>query len=365
MLENALYENVALMDSEAFINHVQALLFSPRLPELPPELADNQQAKEIHAYITLLRKQLGGYAKGDFSNEIHMRGAIAGLLKSLQANMLHLIWQMRQVEGGDFSQRVDFMGEFTDAFNKMVIKLDDALTSLRQKEEELATLANELEKEVEKRGAALAALQKSEESFKYLAEHDSLTGLFNRRSFFAKAQMQLSRDSVMGHHAALALMDVDNFKRINDNYGHMQGDHALRHVADIANSTLRQDDLIGRYGGEEFIFLFSQSTQEQGRLAAERIRELIERHPVWMDGAVIPMTVSFGVISIPPGKINTPGANVFDMAIRMADTALYQAKNAGRNRVIAAEFPQELNIRPTSETDVVYRFGTGPVSSDT
>lgn len=233
------------MDPDTIINHVQSLLFNPRLPELPDSLADNAKMREIHNYITLLRRQLGGYAKGDFSNEVTMRGATAGLLKSLQANMLHLIWQMRQVEGGDFSQRVDFMGEFTDAFNKMVIKLDYALTTLRLKEEELAQVAQELEQEVEKRGSALSALRKSEESFKYLAEHDSLTGLLNRRSFFAKAQIQLSRSSVMSQESTLALMDVDNFKRINDSYGHIQGDRALRHVAcrcSILSVTLRRFD---------------------------------------------------------------------------------------------------------------------------
>lgn len=333
---------VATLNPEEILKHVQALLLSPRLPELPPELAGSARMREIHNYITLLRQQLGGYAKGDFSRETTLRGATAGLLKSLQANMLHLIWQMRQVEGGDFSQRVDFMGEFTDAFNKMVMKLDNALTSLKQKEEELAKVAQELEEEVEKRGSALSALRKSEESFKYLAEHDSLTGLLNRRSFFAKAQLALSRSSVLQQETSLALMDVDNFKRLNDSYGHLQGDRALKHVAETAASTLRLDDLIGRFGGEEFVFLFPNSTPEQGVQAAERIRKMAEQAPVWMDGAMVPMTVSFGVITIPPGVINTPGANVFDLALRLADEALYKAKSNGRNNVVMAEFPSEL-----------------------
>lgn len=323
------------------LNHVQELLQSPRLPQLPPELAGSKDMRDIHDYLATVRQQLAGYAKGDFSKEITLRGSIAGQLKSLQANMRHLLWQIHQVAGGDFTQRVDFMGEFTETFNKMVVQLDDARTALKQKEEELAKLMQDLEEEVEKRGAALTALSKSEESFKYLAEHDPLTGLLNRRSFFAKAQLVLSRSAVMAEESSLILMDADYFKKLNDTYGHLQGDRALKHIADAASSMLRADDLIGRFGGEEFVLLFPHTNAEQGRLAAERIRKLVEMSPVQIEECSVPITVSIGVISIPPGKIDMPGINVLDFALGLADEALYKAKNNGRNNVVAAKFPDE------------------------
>jgi diguanylate cyclase (GGDEF)-like protein len=328
--------------AEAVAAHVKALLFNPRPPELTDAIASVPDMPVIHDYLIELRNQLGGYARGDFSAEIRLRGVVAGMVKSLQANMQHLIWQMQQIEKGDLTQRVDFMGEFSLAFNKMVKRLDDALNSLRQKEEELVAMTEELELEVEKRGAALAALQKSEESFKYLAEHDPLTGLLNRRSFFARADMELARGTIMDNHGCVALMDVDHFKVFNDTYGHPNGDIALRHIADIGCAALRDADIMGRYGGEEFIFFFAKANQEQGVNAAERIRKVIAGTPVRLPGQDEKITASFGVVSIPPGHVSTPGLNLMEFAVSLADIALYRAKSQGRDMVCVEPFPAAL-----------------------
>lgn len=308
------------------------MLFNAKVPELTPDLP------EIYSYIQELRYILGCYARGDFSIDIQMRGVLAGMAKSLQANMRHLIWQMERVEQGDFTQRVDFMGEFSHTFNSMVKQLDDALTALRHKEEELVNITNELQQEVEKRGAALAALQKSEENFKYLAEHDPLTNLLNRRSFFAQAEVELARNTIMDQTSCIALMDVDHFKRFNDTHGHLNGDKALRHIADYGCSALRNNDIMGRLGGEEFIFLFFKTNLEQGMLAAERIRKVIEGNPVALEGVPVTITASFGIVPIPPGIGHSGDHNTMSRAIELADQALYQAKSEGRNRVCVAEF---------------------------
>lgn len=328
------------VDSAAVVAHVLALLTNPRVPPLSPELAEVPDLQYVHDYLLEMRRQLGGYSKGDFTADIKMRGVLAGMIKSLQANMRHLIWQMERVEAGDLNQRVDFMGDFSSAFNKMVQRLNSALTALRQKEQELVTMTHELEREVEKRGAAMAALQKSQESFKYLAEHDPLTGLLNRRSFFARAEVELARNAIMGHPCTIALMDVDHFKAFNDTHGHLNGDIALRHTAEHGASTLRDSDIMGRYGGEEFIFLFTKAGIEQGFLAAERIRKNIESNPVELGNNAIYITASFGVTSIPPGITADSSVNTLEFAVGMADAALYRAKSQGRNQVCIETLPE-------------------------
>lgn len=318
--------------------HVHGLFFSNKAPELTPALAAVPSLPDIHQSILELRRQLGRYAKGDFSSEIALRGVVAGMLKALQANMRHLIWQMEQIKAGDLTQRVDFMGEFADAFNNMAQQLDDALTALHEKEAQLTAITNELQQEVEKRGAALSALQKSEENFKYLAEHDPLTNLLNRRSFFARAEMEMARNTIMDQYSSVVVMDVDHFKNFNDTYGHLDGDQALKHIAKVGGSTLRDNDIMGRLGGEEFIFFFSKTNQEQGRMAAERIRKLIASAPVEFDDASVTITASFGVVSVPPGQAKGVHVGLMQHAIELADQALYRSKAQGRNQVSVADF---------------------------
>lgn len=328
-------KTAGVADAGEITSHIKKLLMGGKTPELTPELERTPGVREIHDYLVGLRRQLGEYARGDFTSEVRLRGTMAGLVKAIQANMRHLLWQMKQVESGAFEQRIDYMGEFSQTFNNMVEQLDNALTSLREKEAELLAITQELRNEVEKRGAALAAVKKSEETFRFLAEHDPLTDLLNRRSFFARAEVELARATLMSTHSCVALMDVDHFKSFNDRYGHPAGDSALRHIADLGRRTLRANDIMGRYGGEEFVFLFGNSGLEQGKSAAERIRALIEAHPVQLCDKEVPVTASFGVVVINPG---TKVDGILKAAIQRADAAMYRAKSKGRNRVAATEW---------------------------
>lgn len=315
--------------------HIKKLLLSGRTPPLTPSLEKIPDVKEIHEYLVAMRRFLGDFSRGEFNASIELRGTLAGLIKALQASMRHLIWQMELVQKGNLDQRIDFMGEFSSVFNGMVKQLDDAVTSLRTKEAELLAITSELRLEVEKRGAALSALKKSEENFRFLAEHDPLTGLLNRRSFFAHADVELSRATLMDSYSCIALMDVDHFKKFNDQYGHTSGDVALKQIASLGRETLRANDTMGRFGGEEFIFLFSKSTIEQGRLAAERVRAIVADTPVELpDDLTVGVTVSFGVAAINPGS-DVDG--ILKSAIERADYALYRAKELGRNRVCVAD----------------------------
>ena len=250
------------------IQHIQALVNSSRIPEIPEELEDMEELRELHEHFLTLRKHFMLIARGDLSQDVHARGFIAGLLKSHIANLRHLTWQVEQVSKGDFSQRADFMGEFSAAFNNMVMQLDTTLTSLRTTEEALTRLTNSLRREVEMRTSAVNALKQSEARFKYLADHDGLTGALNRRSFLILAETGLKSAQQSGTPCCIAMLDVDHFKHFNDSHGHLEGDLALKHVVGLAQANLRQSDCMGRYGGDEFLFFFADAGLEPGYKAA-------------------------------------------------------------------------------------------------
>ncbi|MDR2161143.1 MAG: diguanylate cyclase [Desulfovibrio sp.] len=319
------------------LDHITKLLSSAADPSIPAELAGCDQLQFIHSYVVSIRDILSRFASGDFSFTITDRGVLAGSLKALQANLRHLIWQVKQVEGGDFSQRVRFLGEFSESFNSMVVQLDSALSAMKKKEEELTDLSDRLQEEVRERNNALLALEHSEAKFRYLAEHDPLTGVLNRRSFFGLAELELRRNAMENNPSSLAMLDVDHFKKFNDTYGHLEGDKALRHVAAQGKSSLRQSDIMSRFGGEEFVFLFPHADLNQGITAAERIRTVICEHPVVLDnGKEVFITASLGVVRISPNTQEEETKQLM-RAISAADQALYEAKHTGRNKVVQVE----------------------------
>jgi diguanylate cyclase (GGDEF)-like protein len=161
-----------------------------------------------------------------------------------------------------------------------------------------------------------------------LATTDGLTGLFNYRTF----QSRLSEEILRGHRYQksfiLILIDIDHFKHFNDTYGHQTGDDVLRTIAMIIRGNIRNVDFPARYGGEEFVVLLPESACENAFLVADRIRTAIFEHPFCLnDGAKAPLSVSVGVSCFPAD------ATKKEDLIKMADSALYYAKDQGRNRV--------------------------------
>jgi diguanylate cyclase (GGDEF)-like protein len=260
-------------------------------------------------------------------------------MKSLQSRLQHLIWQVKLVAQGDFTQRVEFLGEFSEAFNQMTSQLDSTLKALRLREESLRT-------EVDRRNSAMEALQKSESQFKYLASHDPLTGAMNRRSFMERAALELSGAALLGIPCGVVMMDIDFFKNFNDTYGHLAGDEALRHTVQVISSLLRKHDFLGRYGGEEFVFLFSHADEATGMAIAERVREALVKSPVMLESGPISITASFGVAMADTAeKSGQPRPDSYiEVLINNADSALYKAKGEGRNRVIL--FNNKLEDQP-------------------
>lgn len=161
-----------------------------------------------------------------------------------------------------------------------------------------------------------------------MANRDYLTRLYNRRHLFKSAEICHAEAALGKCKLALAIVDADHFKRINDRYGHAAGDRVLRKIADTMRTSLPHNDILARYGGEEFVCVLSLENEEDAAIRLEALRHAIETFNLNIDGTHIPVTVSIGFTVI-------PGKSLAEM-IEMADQALYQAKEAGRNRIVQA-----------------------------
>lgn len=159
-----------------------------------------------------------------------------------------------------------------------------------------------------------------------LAITDALTGCANRRHFMERAQEMIALASRHGTPLSMAILDLDDFKRVNDAFGHPGGDAALATAGRIVTGRLRSTDLVGRIGGEEFALLMPQTTAANAGLLAERLREEIAESDAEIDGSPIRITASIGVTELRPGED-------FASLYMRTDTILYAAKQAGRNRV--------------------------------
>ncbi len=176
------------------------------------------------------------------------------------------------------------------------------------------------------------SLEQARQKLAVLAIQDDLTGVWNRRHFMAVVEREWDRARRYNTTAALLLIDADHFKRINDVHGHLCGDELLRQIARATGESLRQADVLARFGGEEFI-VFLPHTDPLGALdVAERIRTQIEQLSMLWNDAVVSITVSIGVA---PLRRELPS---LDWTIHEADTALYAAKAEGRNCVRSLPF---------------------------
>jgi diguanylate cyclase (GGDEF)-like protein len=157
---------------------------------------------------------------------------------------------------------------------------------------------------------------------------DSLTGVYNRRYFMDFLERE--RASAQRHHNPLTLvmLDIDNFKAVNDERGHLCGDSVLRQVADRIRPRIRREDLFARYGGEEFACILTITPLAGGLRFAESLRQIVERRPFGFDGEEFPVTISLGVTAMTGARDMTSEA-----LIQSADERLYEAKRAGRNLV--------------------------------
>lgn len=177
--------------------------------------------------------------------------------------------------------------------------------------------------------ASLLQNEEARQSLEKLANKDGLTGMTNRRHFLLMADAELQRAQRYKRPLSIGMADLDFFKSLNDTYGHDAGDSVLRAFAAMLLDTFRQSDLVCRYGGEEFAFLFPESSLAEARILAERFRTRWSEYDIFLpDGSLVRVTVSIGLADA--------GSGTIDEALKAADEALYEAKRQGRNRTVVA-----------------------------
>ncbi len=228
----------------------------------------------------------------------------------------------RKASVGNFGQAIsdpgthDEIGRLTRAFNEMMGKLHESQSDLREANEELKSRNEEL--------------QRANEVLSQLSITDGLTKLHNHRYFQESLTREIKRQSRNGKPLSVLLVDLDDFKALNDRLGHASGDELLMRVASIMDATVRESDLLARYGGEEFVVLATDTDLEGAVLLAEKIRMAVEDTPHIVNESLRPVriTVSIGVAQYAGNR-----RRFFEAA----DRALYRAKGEGKNCVIAAE----------------------------
>jgi len=174
-------------------------------------------------------------------------------------------------------------------------------------------------------------LNEINQTLEYLSRSDPLTGVYNRRFLLETLEAEFERARRYSLKFSIILMDIDNFKEVNDRFGHIYGDKVLKQVAQILKEELRRHDILGRYGGDEFLIILPETDGIGAGMVGERCRKAISSGITFADEKYH-LTVSMGVIAYPNPKIMTAE----DM-IRLADTALYEAKARGKNKVVVAK----------------------------
>jgi len=191
---------------------------------------------------------------------------------------------------------------------------------LQRTKAQIATLSSELISDLLEQRQEINLLRQQ-------VDRDSMTNLNNHQRFRELLQQEISRSARYKHPLSVIFSDIDEFKSINDSYGHLAGDRAIKIIAGCLKKELRQSDHLARYGGEEFAVILPEAEEVDAWMIAERLRETVNSLRIAHGGVFIHVTMSFGIVTLKPGeKIS------LDELIRRADTALYIAKNQGRNQ---------------------------------
>jgi len=165
-------------------------------------------------------------------------------------------------------------------------------------------------------------------SVKNMAIYDTLTGLHNRRYFEERLEVEAQKCFSSNTPLSLVMVDIDFFKKVNDTFGHTEGDQVLCRVSSLLKTSVRKKDIVARYGGEEFILILPEARLDETFVMAERIRRLVEETLFEVGKAQINLTLSMGISNFPSHRVKSR-----EELMEMADQALYDAKRGGRNRV--------------------------------
>jgi two-component system cell cycle response regulator len=243
--------------------------------------ADCEYAAELEhlvSYLSALQHFTILLCQGDLSQKLDLSGGpVVGSLKALQSNLRYLTWQTRQIAEGDFSHRVDFMGDFSTSFNMMVERLEAARASLV-----------------------------------HLSTHDSLTGLYNRVYFDTEFE-RLGRGREFP--ISMIMADINGLKQTNDQLGHVVGDLLIKKAADILSAVVRADDIVARIGGDEYAVILPQTDMDTARTVMERLRKSLAEQDR-----------SGPLVSLAIGVATAPDAESMKQTLKDADDRMYQDK---------------------------------------
>lgn len=306
-------------------------LYSGQYDAVPEELQQIDDFVAMLQYLQLVQKHIIFVTRGEIAEPIPLKGYTGNILKELQNNLQQVVLKARRLTVGDFSSDAGNMGEISEAFDIMGKALQSALSRLERQKADLTELSLNLQREVDARIHVEENLRLEQIRLQKLASTDSLTGLANRRYFFQIALREIERIRRTGSKACLAMLDIDHFKTLNDSLGHSAGDKALHHIAQTISSIIRPYDLVGRYGGDEFIFLFPETTADVTHTILDRLRNSVEQAKIAVGQNDSIITVSIGLTEIDPEKDSSDSA--LDHAIARADEALYKAKGNSRNHI--------------------------------
>jgi diguanylate cyclase (GGDEF)-like protein len=322
-------------EAEAMFKFLEKVIMEHKTPVLPPEYAEWDTFHSLYQHTSEIKSALANFAKGDLDLRMVKKGATSGNLKAILANLSHLAWQFKVAASGDFSHTVDFLGEFSEAFNLMTSSLAQHEEELKRKQGELSDMAEELKKEIRRRDKFEAALKASESNYRNMALHDPLTKIYNRGYFNEAGSREMELTRRRGEELSLLIMDLDKFKRFNDTFGHLSGDSALIHTTLIVKELQRKTDIFARYGGEEFVLLLPQTTLNDSMVIGERLRKEIASRFDPAPNCHDPLTISIGAASITQSlALQHPNSDaLLKLLTSRADEALYIAKLLGGNKV--------------------------------
>jgi len=219
------------------------------------------------------------------------------------------------------------LGSRTDEVGTLMKSFTGMLSTIEQQAIEINTFATRLD-------AAYKELEVTNTKLKETSFRDEVTGLYNRRFFSLRLEEEMSRFRRFNHPVSVVLLDIDGFKNVNDEFGHVVGDETLRDLGQILMKHSRGINVVARFGGDEFAILLVETPKPGAQLYAERIRQVVATFP-FSHGKQV--TASFGVASLPDDEVASS-----DDLFRAADEALYAAKRAGKNQVVAARPAQRV-----------------------
>ena len=305
------------------LNWYELLPILDDLATLMLAISDSGQ-HEFEAYLQRLNERLESF-------QSNLQAASAGHADNRSAAQAMDTQIREQVDGLQSSMHEaadleDLKHVLENHLEGLLGTMDQHRQQRDEREQEVAARLQSLAERVAHMEQEASGFREHLEEQRQKALIDPLTGLPNRAAWSERLDHEISQWQQHGNTLMLAMLDLDHFKRINDNYGHLAGDKVLKLIATVLRKRLRGTDFIARFGGEEFVLLMPSTVPAAGMKLLESLRAAIEACPFHFKGERVTITVSMGLTAFKAGEHS-------DLALKRADLALYRAKNAGRNRV--------------------------------